>query len=454
MENGDANSFYVQEEEQFQEINLAYPGNAALCSMIHTHVSSQIDRHSGKDVNLHSGGRVTRLHSGQLSLWSPLFRGLVTETDPFQSRQSIDLILPEFSHLELELFSQFIYSGELRMKQRQLSRIKALLKLFRISLVLEVYKTELKSENTEETPQHAPHAPQADGRDILLWEMPNNQQSKTQTLQCYKCNKVFTTLKGLNSHTQTQHFGTSKHQCDICSKVFASKETLNNHKKCHTGAFNQCSECEKKFVCERDLDDHMNVHTGKKAFLCSICGDTFKTRKQILNHKEKHKRSKNPCSICGAVLKSKASYTAHIKSHNQEKSHECKLCARSFKRNYDLKVHMRTHTGAKPYNCNQCDKSFSLSSTLSKHRKLVHSNRTDVVYPCGSCGRNFSTREEVEDHAQNPCTQTVQDVVVVSSSEELIAASAEQPNQINQPISRIVEIGIQNISQPLFVKFD
>ena len=31
---------------------------------------------SGKDVNLHSGGRVTRLHSGQLSLWSPLFRQL------------------------------------------------------------------------------------------------------------------------------------------------------------------------------------------------------------------------------------------------------------------------------------------------------------------------------------------------------------------------------------------
>ena len=53
----------------------------------------------------------------------------------------------------------------------------------------------------------------------------------------------------------------------------------------------------------------------------------------------------------------------------------------------------------------------------------------------------------------------LQDVVVVNSSEELITASVhEQPNQINQPISRVVEIGIQNMqtgmAQPLYVKLD
>ena len=96
------------------------------------------------------------------------YRSLVTQTDPYLAKPYVDILLPEFTHQETLLFSQFLYSGELRykegggglknffrgkvsvdlprelnfsvdltyyiyfrLKQRQLGRMKALLKLFR-----------------------------------------------------------------------------------------------------------------------------------------------------------------------------------------------------------------------------------------------------------------------------------------------------------------------------------
>ena len=43
-----------------------------------------------------------------------LYRSLVHETDPYLSRHQIDILLPEYTHQETELFKLFIYTGELR----------------------------------------------------------------------------------------------------------------------------------------------------------------------------------------------------------------------------------------------------------------------------------------------------------------------------------------------------
>ena len=45
------------------------------------------------------------------------YRSLVTQTDPFLAKPYVDILLPEFTHQETLLFSQFLYSGELRYKE-------------------------------------------------------------------------------------------------------------------------------------------------------------------------------------------------------------------------------------------------------------------------------------------------------------------------------------------------
>ena len=45
------------------------------------------------------------------------YRSLVTQTDPFLAKPYVDILLPEITHQETLLFSQFLYSGELRNKE-------------------------------------------------------------------------------------------------------------------------------------------------------------------------------------------------------------------------------------------------------------------------------------------------------------------------------------------------
>jgi uncharacterized C2H2 Zn-finger protein len=51
--------------------------------------------------------------------------------------------------------------------------------------------------------------------------------------------------------------------------------------------------CSKQFASERDLRDHANCHVaeedGCRSYLCPDCGDTFRSSKQMSNHREKHK---------------------------------------------------------------------------------------------------------------------------------------------------------------------
>ena len=53
----------------------------------------------------------------QTSLLSFYYRSLVTQTDPYLAKPYVDILLPEFTHQETLLFSQFLYSGELRYKE-------------------------------------------------------------------------------------------------------------------------------------------------------------------------------------------------------------------------------------------------------------------------------------------------------------------------------------------------
>ena len=52
-----------------------------------------------------------------LSLLTYYYRSLVTQTDPYLAKPYVDILLPEFTHQETLLFSQFLYSGELRYKE-------------------------------------------------------------------------------------------------------------------------------------------------------------------------------------------------------------------------------------------------------------------------------------------------------------------------------------------------
>lgn len=396
-----------------------------------------------KDVRLHASGRYVTCHRWLLSAFSPLLRRLLFEADPYQSKEDLDLFLPDFSYKELTAFVLFLYKGEVTIKRKGGAKIRSLLWLLQMELsinierlvgdstsdkensseqnILDTPRSEIKAMDYVKQEEHDLSPRKSYFEEETFFNIDSNKRSSSskktffigkdmeaqQLLErginrCNYCSKNFKTSCSLKKHLKLHDEPDFK--CAFCDKLFTCKETLINHTRIHTGDYFECKVqgCVKKFSTLRSFKDHENLHTGKETFLCHFCGENFATKKKLFNHKEKHKTTSDPCSICGKELKNLQSYRAHMKAHNQGKSYQCNVCGRAFKRRFDLTVHTRIHTGDKPYSCDVCGKSFSLTSTLSKHKKF-HENASSIAitFPCSVCERKFSSVSDLTVHKRD-----------------------------------------------------
>jgi len=392
-----------------------YPDHAR-ASLLYREVSSSGDSYSSADVLVYPGkgqGKAVKFHRWLLSAVSPFLSRLLHDADPYQSRDRLELYLPDFNWKAVSSLATFLYQGQVQIRQRTSSHIKQLLRLLQVELVLDIERVRDKVEHeNEHDPSEENYNPVANDFDLEI-EDKRLKRSITSVIigmkegnvsckkrRCEKCNKDFATNFGLKKHTRLVHMEINDFICEYCNKSFSCNESLKNHTRVHTGEVLSCKfdNCNKSFLNPRDLKDHENVHTKETSYLCPDCGDVFDTNKKMLNHREKHKKNDTPCNICGKLIKNLASFKAHIRAHGQERAHSCKICGKSFKRNFDLTVHMRIHTGAKPYSCDICNKSFSLSSTLSKHKKY-HQSST-VSFPCNLCEMVFPGAGELSEHSR------------------------------------------------------
>ena len=85
----------------------------------------------------------------------------------------------------------------------------------------------------------------------------------------------------------------------------------------------------------------MTSHNEKSIF-CDICGNAFKTQKNMENHREVHMERKFKCTVEG--------------------------CDKKFAREKDVRVHIKiSHLVKENYACELCPKKFRIPSTLKRH---------------------------------------------------------------------------------------
>ena len=76
--------------------------------------------------------------------------------------------------------------------------------------------------------------------------------------------------------------------------------------------------------------------------------------------------------------------------------HMCSTCGRSFQSRKDLDRHVRTHTGSRPYTCLSCSLTFTRKDNLYQHRYRRHPGVP--VYQCDHCTVACYSRAELKYH--------------------------------------------------------
>ena len=116
----------------------------------------------------------------------------------------------------------------------------------------------------------------------------------------------------------------------------------------------------------------MRVHSTARPFICEICSESYKAKKNLKSHMESvHSAQRLVCKDCGKIFNNNDGLKVHMKYHDENLQLRCELCGKGFVSGQKLKEHMNTHTGKKPYICkvDSCFAAFASSSSFSHHYK-------------------------------------------------------------------------------------
>ncbi len=211
---------------------------------------------------------------------------------------------------------------------------------------------------------------------------------------CRSCNEHFDEMLKVIAHKSSAHrtkgLGEWNCRCTICNQTFESRKMLKEHLNAGVHGSFLCTDCDLVFASQTGLHDHILTHVVVKSFLCDLCGTTFGTRLQLNRHRSIHAATKSHlCTQCDSAFNKKEHLRRHvITKHSQEKPFACKQpgCNKAFNRKDKLQEHYKTHTDIKPFVCQICSKSYRYREGLKYHEKT---HQRELKFFCTICEMGF-----------------------------------------------------------------
>ena len=124
----------------------------------------------------------------------------------------------------------------------------------------------------------------------------------------------------------------------------------------------------------KSLQNHRRERHGNETFICSVCGTSFRSKRDLESHSISHKEPTISCNQCDRVYNRRAFLSRHIRVvHLKLKNYKCDLCDKRFSSSKPLKEHKTAiHDKLKPFACLMCDFKCAKYYNLNLHRERKH----------------------------------------------------------------------------------
>jgi len=134
-----------------------------------------------------------------------------------------------------------------------------------------------------------------------------------------------------------------------------------------------------------------------------------KQKLQLFKEHSRFKKVKNKkgklyqCILFPKYVFYSQSLIYHMLSHTNERAYKCTTCGKTSKTKKRLKIHQRVHTGEKPYFWSKCPLKYSTSSELKNQVGKVHGNNLQPSrkeFKCVACSKKFYTAGSLRQHSK------------------------------------------------------
>uniref|UniRef100_A0A1B0D2D0 C2H2-type domain-containing protein n=1 Tax=Phlebotomus papatasi TaxID=29031 RepID=A0A1B0D2D0_PHLPP len=234
--------------------------------------------------------------------------------------------------------------------------------------------------------------------------------------ECAICSKKFKKKSQIKQHVLTHSKSRKMYSCQICGIERTSARSIRKHEAKHNSEGTlKCpaKKCQMIFCHIKNRNEHIEKEHKEFKYICKICGDMVKHRKNLREHDVKHRaegRTKRykPTKTVKKIKKEVKMEedvkieVKEIKSEPQEnlprkkeKKHICAICGKSFYHPRDIRYHMSVHSTERNFHCPKCPKRFTSDLRMRTHLRI---HETDGIFPCKLCGKIFKNSEYLRIH--------------------------------------------------------
>ena len=328
---------------------------------------------------------------------------------------------------ELESMLEFIYSGQMTVKQEYVNNIVSFFEYFKLDDMVEEQieniRSEVCSKNIEKESDSnidfiSKETQRVKTESNLIKEENNfsgeekfNKHAPTIQSNILKEKDSFPRGENqIKSEKRNESFQASESQCSVTGgknqeiSGVKNKQTKLNHQ-----IFNKlvsCPDCSKK-VAYSEMKEHRFQNHNKFVIFCDLCTFKCMALDKIKLHKVTHHSIGDPELLKKKTVKSfqrqndmKREDDIEIKNIKRNKKKNCDQCDFETIDRKTLRKHLKFNHLGIVLHCGKCDYQAVNKNTLRLHNKSEHvdENKINERLVCQKCGLRFQTLNQKKKH--------------------------------------------------------